>query len=208
MTVMMKSILYVTSSIFGDQGKSSCLSQELVDKLCKQNPGAEIIRRHLEPESIPYLDANSFTAFISAADSRTAEQEKVIEFSDELINEWRASDCVVIGLPMYNLNVPSSFKSYIDHIARVGQTFKYTENGPVGLLADRQVYVVTARGGRYLGTPRDTQTPYVQHMLGLLGIASIKFFHAEGLNMGEEPARQAIAEVRRQIADELKLLQA
>jgi len=204
----MKSILYITSSIFGDQGKSSALSREFVEKLSTVNPDATIVRRHLEPDSIPYLDANSFSAFISAPESRTPEQEEVIKFSDHLIDEWRASDCVVIGLPMYNLNVPSSLKSYIDHIARVGQTFKYTENGPVGLLADRPVYVFTARGGRYQGTAFDTQTPYLKNMLGLLGIANIKFFHAEGLNMGQESADQAIAQVKQKIADEVKSLQA
>ena len=198
----MKYLLHITSSLFGENGKSTLLSTELVEQLKQQHPGLEVINRSLQPEDVPYLDANIFGAFITPAEEQTAEQKSAVALSDQLIAEWRQADCVVIGLPMYNLGVPSSFKSYIDHITRAGETFRYTETGPVGLLKDRPVYVVTARGGQYQGTPLDTQTPYVQHILGLLGISSIRFFHTEGLNMGEEVAEKAIQQTRDALQEE------
>lgn len=91
---------------------------------------------------------------------------------------------------MYNFGIPSTLKAYFDHLARSGVTFKYTPQGPMGLLADRPVHVFAARGGQYANTPLDTQTPYLRQFLGFIGIRDVRFVYAEGLNMGE-PARTA-----------------
>ncbi|MCB1668174.1 MAG: NAD(P)H-dependent oxidoreductase [Porticoccaceae bacterium] len=195
----MNTILHITCSLFGDQGKSSALSTELVKKLQSKHPNSEVTHRELSIENTPYLDVALFQAFIAAKDDRSPEQQAALQLSDRLIEEWRLSQAVVIGLPMYNLGVPAVFKSYIDHIVRVGETFKYTDTGPVGLLEDRPVYVVTARGGMYQGTPLDTQSLYIQHIFGLMGVGNIQFFHTEGLNMGPEVADKAIAGVKAEI---------
>jgi len=112
--------------------------------------------------------------------------------SDQLIDELRQADVVVIGLPMYNFGIPSTLKAWIDHIARVGQTFRYTEKGPVGLLQDKPVYLFAARGGLYHGTPRDTQSAYMTHFLNFIGLRNIEFVYAEGLAMGERPRQEAL----------------
>ena len=91
---------------------------------------------------------------------------------------------IVLGLPMYNFGVPSTLKAYFDHVARAGVTFRYTANGPVGLLTGKEVYVFATRGGIYAGTPLDTQTTYVRDFLRFLGIDDVEFVYAEGLNMG------------------------
>ena len=99
---------------------------------------------------------------------------------------------VVIGLPLYNFGIPSTLKAYFDHIARAGVSFRYTAQGPEGLIGDRKVYVLAARGGFYQGTPADTQTPFVTNFLNLLGIKDIEFVYAEGLNVSSESKTRAM----------------
>merc|ERR1712137_1542973 len=88
--------------------------------------------------------------------------QELASFSDTLIDELKASDTVVIAMPMYNFGVPSTFKAWVDRIARAGVTFQYTENGPVGLLENKKIVVVAARGGIYEGTQKDTQSQYLK----------------------------------------------
>ena len=115
-------------------------------------------------------------------------------YSNRLIDELRRADVIVLGLPMYNFGVPSTLKAYFDHVARAGETFRYTENGPVGLLTGKKVYVFAARGGRYAGTPSDAQTGYVRQFLGFLGIEDVEFVYAEGLAVDEASKQSALSQ--------------
>lgn len=187
----MKSLLYISASLFGDSGHSTHLANRFVDDLLSRHPG-KLIRRDLAKEPLPHIDAAHFSAFTTPAEERTATQQALVTLSDQLINEWRDSNLAVIGLPMYNLGIPSTFKAYIDHLARAGETFRYTENGAVGMLEDRKVYVIATRGGQYQDTPLDTQTDYIRHIFGLMGISDLEFIYAEGLNMDEPVASPAL----------------
>ena len=153
--------------------------------------------RDLAADPVPHLDAARFGAFI--AKQRTPEQQAVIEFSDRLIDELQRADVLVLGLPMYNLGLPSTLKAYLDHIARAGVTFRYTASGPVGLLQGKKAYVFAARGGSYEGTPLDTQTPYMRNLLAFLGITDVEFVYAEGLAISEERKRETLARAERAI---------
>jgi len=110
----------------------------------------------------------------------------------------------VLGLPLYNFGVPSGLKAYIDHIARAGSTFKYTETGPVGLLTGKKAVIFAARGGKYVGTPADTQSEYIRGFLAFIGITDVEFVYAEGLAMGEEGKQVAIKAAHSKI-DELNV---
>ena len=123
----------------------------------------------------------------------------MVAYSDALIDEIKRADVVVLGLPMYNFGIPSTLKAYFDHIARAGVTFRYTEKGPVGLLAGKKVVAFAARGGSYAGTPRDTQTPYIQDFLRLLGITDVQFVYAEGLSINEASKQAALQHARNAI---------
>jgi FMN-dependent NADH-azoreductase len=153
-------------------------------------------------DPVPHLDAQRFGAFLAKAEERTGEQSAVISYSDALIDELRRADVVVLALPMYNFGVPSTLKAYFDHVARAGVTFRYTANGPVGLLAGKEVYVFAARGGLYAGTPRDTQTGYVRDFLAFLGMTDVHFVYAEGLAISDSSKQQALARAHAEI-DEL-----
>ena len=189
----MKTLLLITSSIYADAGQSTLLAQRYVSAWRDSNPGSKVLVRDLAREPVPHMDAARFGAFLSKPDERTAEQQHVLDYSDQLIDELRRADVIVLGLPMYNFAIPSTLKAYFDHVARAGVTFRYTDKGPVGLLTGKEVVVFAARGGIYAGTPLDTQTAYVRDVFAFLGMKRIEFVYAEGLAMGEERKHRALA---------------
>jgi FMN-dependent NADH-azoreductase len=181
----MKTLLQIQASLFSDAGESSRLASRFVSRWQADNPGAEVMVRDLGREPIPHLTAERFQSFLAKPGERTAAQQSVAAFSDDLIAELERADVIVLGLPMYNFGVPSTLKAYFDHVARAGKTFKYGDKGPVGLLTGKKAVVFATRGGLYAGTPLDTQTGYVRDFLGFLGIRDVEFVYAEGLNMGD-----------------------
>jgi len=195
-----KRILQINSSLSGAEGVSSRLAARFVESLRAAAPGSTLTVRDLALRPVPHLTAERFAAFATPADRRTLDQQRIVSESDALIDELRKADVIVLGLPMYNFGVPSTLKAYFDHVARAGVTFKYTAQGSVGLLAGRKVYVLATRGGRYAGTPLDSQTDYVRQFLGFLGITDVEFVYAEGLALGEEAKAAALSEVENQIS--------
>ena len=123
-------ILVIKSSVFGDNGNSSTLVNEQVERLKAQHPDATVVVRDLSADPMPHLDGERVGAFFTPADQRSEAQQAVDDFSLALIEELKAADQVVLGLPMYNFGIPSQLKSWIDHVAPAGITFPYTENGP------------------------------------------------------------------------------
>ena len=189
----MKTLLQIRSSIFSNGGQSSRLAERFVARWRASNPGGKVIVRDLAKEPVPHLDAERFGAFLAKPEERTPAQQAVVDYSDALIGELKRADVVVLGLPMYNFGVPSTLKAYFDHVARVGETFKYTEKGPVGQLTGKKVYVFAARGGMYAGTPNDTQTPFIRIFLSFLGMSDIEFVYAEGLAISEASKQHSLA---------------
>ena len=192
-------LLQINASIFSNHGQSTRLADEFVAAWRASNPAAEVVVRNLAEDTVPHLDAERFGAFLAKPGERSVQQQAVVEYSDGLIDELKRADVLVLGLPMYNFGVPSTLKAYIDHIARVGATFKYTDKGPVGLLTGKKSYVFATRGGLYAGTPLDTQTAYVRDMLRFLGIDDVEFVYAEGLAINAEQKAAAISEAQRAI---------
>ena len=185
----MQTILQINASLFGDDGQSTRLASEFVRVLTSLphvGTGTSVIVRDLARQPVPHLTAERFQAFATPAAERTPQQAGFVAESDALIDELRRADVVVLGLPMYNFGIPSTLKAYFDHVARAGVTFRYTENGPEGLLQGKKAYVFATRGGRYAGTPSDLQTAYVRLFLSFIGIEDVEFVYAEGLTMGPE----------------------
>jgi len=150
--------------------------------------------RDLSSAPVPHLTAERLTALATHVAERTLEQQRIVSESDELIDELKRADVIVIGLPMYNFGVPSTLKAYFDHVARAGVTFRYTAEGPVGLLTGKKAYVFATRGGRYAGTAADLQTAYVRQFLGFVGIRDVEFVYAEGLALGADERSAAVAD--------------
>ncbi|MAY40884.1 MAG: FMN-dependent NADH-azoreductase [Oceanospirillaceae bacterium] len=181
----MANLLHIKSSIFGDSGKSSQLATKFIDDWKMQNPQGEVVVRDLVADDLPHLDSFVISALTTPHDERTDDQQALVDRSDQLIAEIKAADQIVMGVPMYNFAVPSQMKSYFDLLARAGVTFNYTENGPVGLIGDKPVYLIATRGGLYKENGIDFQIPFVQQFLSFIGLNSVEVIYAEGLNMAD-----------------------
>lgn len=196
----MKTLLQINTSLFSDRGHSSRLAHRFTDAWQARHVEDRVVVRDLGKAPVPHLTAERFQAFITPDGERSAEQQVIVADADALIDELQQADIIVLGLPMYNFGVPSTLKAYFDHVARAGITFRYTENGPVGLLGEKTVYVLATRGGAYQGTTKDTQTLYVRDFFEFLGMRDIHFIYAEGLNLGEETQQAALTSAEAQIA--------
>lgn len=187
-------ILQINSSARVEGANSTRLANTVTARLQAKHPGATVTVRDLAVTPHPVLDAAALGALFTPADQRTPEQAARVAMDDALIAEVQAHDAIVLGVPMYNFGVPVQFKTWLDAIARAGVTFRYTANGAEGLIQGKKVYVAFARGGIYRDTPADSQTPYIQTILGFLGMTDVKYIHAEGLAMGPEAVDKAFTQ--------------
>lgn len=187
---MKQQILYVQSSIFGDNGVSSGIAKTLIEKL-SANQESELTERNVSASEIPHFNLDTINAI----------GEGKAALADELIAEVQKADVIVVGAPMYNFGIPTQLKSWFDHIARAGVTFKYTETGPQGLLTNKKVYVVTARGGLHKGNGTDLDSHYLTTIFGFLGITDVEFIYAEGVNLGDESRSKSIAAAEQQVTE-------
>ncbi len=185
----------------GQGSFSTRLSDELIAALRQRHPDARLQRRDLVAEPVPALDEAGLAALFTPAEQRSAAQIERVAAADALIAQLQAADVLVIGAPMINFGVPAQLKNWIDAVARAGTTFRYTAQGPEGLLKGKKVYVVSSRGGIHRDQPSDGITPYLRTVLGFLGLSDIEFIYAEGLAMGPEAEAAGLAAARAQIAD-------
>lgn len=192
-------ILQINASARAEASHSTGLASAIVERLRAANPQAELQVRDLGRTPHPELDEAALQALFSPGDQRTPAQAARVALDDALIAEIQAADVVVLGVPMYNFGVPAQLKNWIDAISRVRVTFRYTESGPEGLLKNKKVYVALTRGGLYRNTPADTQVPYLQTVFNFLGMSDVQFIYAEGLAMGADAERQALAGAHSQI---------
>ncbi|WP_265949163.1 FMN-dependent NADH-azoreductase [Dechloromonas sp. A34] len=192
-------ILQINASARSAGSNSTRLADTVTARLLAQNPDAVVDLRDLAANPHPVLDEPALGALFTPAEQRTPEQAARVALDDALIAQVQAADAIVLGVPMYNFGVPVQLKTWIDAIARSGVTFRYTANGPEGLLKGKKVYVALARGGLYRDTPADSQTPYLKSVLAFLGMTNVEFIFAEGLAMGAESATKAFAEAEARI---------
>jgi FMN-dependent NADH-azoreductase len=178
----MDNVLFIKSSLNGEQGNSNKLANDFLTIL-NTKISIKLVERDLDKDQMDHLNQQEMSAWMTPVDERNESQHKLASISDQLIAELQSSDTIVVAMPMYNFGIPSTFKAWIDRVARAGITFKYTEQGPVGLLQGKKVIVVAARGGLYAGTPKDTQTQYLKDFFAFIGLTEVEFIYAEGLSM-------------------------
>jgi len=197
----MSKLLLVTSSLFGKQSKSARLAREFVEAWRSTHPGTTVVERALTPDSIPHFSLDTLDALMTPAEQRSSKQHSTVAFDDRLIEELEAANTIVLAVPIYNFWIPSTLKAWLDHVARAGRTFRYSAQGPEGLLKGKKVFVVTAWGGFYSAAKvLDFQEPYLRSMLGFLGLSDVTFIHVEGLKVNTKAAEQGIARAREAIA--------
>ncbi|MDH4874339.1 FMN-dependent NADH-azoreductase [Pseudomonas sp. BN515] len=196
----MSRVLVIESSARQQGSVSRQLTQDFIAKWQAAHPADEITVRDLATEQVPHLDADLLGGWMKPADQQSESEKAALQRSNLLTEELLAADVLVMAAPMYNFAIPSTLKSWLDHVLRAGVTFKYTETGPKGLLTGKRAFVLTARGGIYSGSPLDHQEPYLRQAMGFIGIHDVTFIHAEGLNLGNEFQEKGLASAKAQLA--------
>jgi len=156
------------------------ITRQLSNKILTEIAADQTITRDLAT-GLPLLDAAWLAANFTLADNRTDVQRETLALSDSLITEIKQADTIVIGSPVYNFSVPAVLKAWIDQIARVGVTFKYTPDGPVGLLSGKRAIIVIASGGTPVGSDIDYASGYLKHIMGFIGITDVTIIAADAL---------------------------
>ena len=190
----MKKILRIDASQRRAGSASRALTDALIEKLTKGAP-AEIDRLDLAETAIPPVTEDWIAARMVAPEEQTAEQRAVLAASDALIARLQAADILVIGSPVYNFGVPAALKAWIDMIARPRVTFRYTENGPEGLIKGKKAYLAMASGGTEMGSASDYASPYLRHALGFVGIDDVTLVAAPKPIEGPEALEEALATI-------------
>jgi len=200
----MSHVLLLTSSPRGLQSYSDRIARRIVDDLKIQNPGTQVVVRDLAREPLPHAGDAFATSRALPPDQRDHAASRALALSDALVDELAVADVLVIAAPMHNFGIPSALKAWIDHIVRPGRTFAYSDNGPHGLLDGKKVVLVLARGGVYASGPMqsfDFQEPYLRTVLGFIGMTDVEVVRIEGVALGQEAVRTALASATTQADD-------
>lgn len=191
-------VLEVSASGRINGSASRELTRNLIASLEDRFGNVRTIRRDLT-DGVPFVDEAWIEANFTPEDSRTDKQQEALAFSDALVTELRSADVLVIGVPIYNFSIPAALKAWIDMIARARLTFRYTENGPEGLLEGKKAYLVVTTGGVSVGSAVEFATPYLKHALAFVGITDLEVVAADKLNSERDgsmdAARSRIAEL-------------
>ncbi len=196
----MSRVLVIESSARKEGSVSRQLTADFIGQWQAANPQDQIQVRDLAVEQVPHLDIDLLSGWMKPVEQQNEAEKAAAARSNLLTDELLAADVLVLAAPMYNFAIPSTLKSWLDHVLRAGVTFKYTETGPQGLLTGKRAFVLTARGGVYSGSALDHQEPYLRQALAFVGIHDVTFIHAEGLNMGAEFLEKGLAQAREQLA--------
>jgi FMN-dependent NADH-azoreductase len=182
-------ILRLDTSANPGESTSRELGDELLTRLAEQTK-IEVRQRDLN-QDLSFIDSSWIGANFTAAQERSDEQVERLQFSDRLIKELQWADRILLTTPMYNFGVPATLKAWIDHVCRVGITFRYTENGPQGLLANRPVDIVVTSGGVPLGSPVDFVSGYLRQVFAFIGIDDVNIIGAAQMNVDADASLSA-----------------
>ncbi len=189
-------LLHIDSSILGDHSVSRQVSAAAVAALTAANPGAKVTYRDLDAQPAPHQSGALMAARGLDPADRNADQARDVADADAVLEEFLAADTVVIGVPMYNFGIPSTLKSWIDHLAVAGKTFSYSEAGPKGLAGGKRIILASSRGGFYgpdsSAASLQHQESYLRGFFGFIGIPEIEVVSAEGVNYGPDHKQTAL----------------
>ena len=194
----MSKILVLKSSFMLETSLTNYLIDVFLDHRRVQSFADDVVEYDLNQLNLPVLDAEIFHA-LNGEQNADPRIQNIVSLSDRLIKELKESDILLIGVPMYNLNVPTPLKNWFDLIARAGITFKYTETYPLGLVEGVKAVIFSSSGGLHVGNQTDVVTPYLNSVLGLIGINDVKFIYAEGIEIKPNGRKKGLSVALTQI---------
>jgi FMN-dependent NADH-azoreductase len=189
----MSKILVLTASPRGERSVSRALTTQFAQLWAQAHPEDTVLLRDIGHHPVPHVTEPWVVGAFAPPEAQNAESKAAIAVSDQLVEEFLGADRYIFGVPMYNLNIPSTFKAYIDQIVRAGKTFAVGPNGYEGLVKDKKALFITSSGGSYYsGSPMASynfQEPYLRAIFGFIGVTDVQFVPADSLNMGEDAAK-------------------
>ncbi len=183
---MTHTILHIDSSARQTQSTTRALSEQIIEKF----EGTAVIRRDLA-QPLPLIDEAWIAANFTPEEDRTDAQRDILALSDQLLDELQAADVIVIGLPIYNFSIPANLKAWVDLVARAGKSFRYTADGPQGLLTGKRALLAMASGGTRAGSEIDFATGYLRHILGFIGITDVEIVAADQMAIDPDASMRA-----------------
>lgn len=198
-------ILHLDSSPRGERSRSRQLANEFITKWRSLHPNVNLVYRDLKESPVPHVTEEWIMADYTPLKAQTPEMNRILQLSNELVNEFLTADRCVFSVPMYNFSIPSGFKAYIDNIVRVGRTFTLIDGQFRGLVKGKKILFITARGDEYGAGSRyetwDAQEPALRFPFQFIGVTDIKFIHANGLDLGAEARQRGLSNAREQIRE-------
>jgi len=189
----MSTILVLTASPRGERSVSRALTTGFARLWAQHHPQDTVLLRDIGHHPVPHVTEAWVVGAFAPAEAQTAESKSAIAVSDQLVDEFLAADRYVFGVPMYNFNIPSTFKAYIDQIVRAGKTYAVGPNGYEGLVKDKKALFITSSGGAYApNTPMaayNFQEPYLRVIFGFIGVTDVQFVVADSMNQGDDAAK-------------------
>ncbi|KRC17780.1 FMN-dependent NADH-azoreductase [Acidovorax sp. Root217] len=196
-------LLHIDSAITGEQSVSRELTRRIVAAWKAGHANTTVQYLDLAAQAPAHFTADAM-GFRTGQEASTDAQRSENALSEALVSQFLAADVIVIGAPLYNFTIPSQLKAWIDRVAQIGRTFKYTDKGPVGLAGGKTVIVASSRGGVYStsegGQAMEHQESYLKVVFGFFGITDVRFVRAEGVGMGPDAKALAFANADKDIA--------
>jgi FMN-dependent NADH-azoreductase len=181
--------------------KSDSLSREIasnfINRMRQRYPKAKVVNRDLISSHLPFVDQDIINAFFTPMTEHTEAQKQCLKVSHTLIDELNSADIIVLAVPIYNFSIPAVLKAWIDLVCRAGKTFKFTENGSIGLIENCQAYTIITSGGTEIGSNTDFMTSYIKHVLSFMGIEDLEIIKADGRKNNLVKLELALAQIDR-----------
>lgn len=205
----MAHLLHIDSSPRGERSHSRRMTREFVEQWKQAHPGDTVTYRDVGRNPVPHVDEAWIAAAYTSPEQSISQLQEAIRISDQLVDEFLVADIYIIGIPMYNFSVPSTFKAYIDQIVRPGRTFAFEPEDAANhykpLVLGKKMFIITARGDSGFGPGErnesmNHQDPYLRTIFGFMGITDITFVHVENDELGGTSLAQSITNARTQIA--------
>ncbi|WP_080180108.1 FMN-dependent NADH-azoreductase [Paraburkholderia tropica] len=191
----MSHTLLVTSSPRGTDSLSTRFATEIAEGI-QTRSGGPLTVRDLTANPPPHITPAYIQGRITSPEDRTPEQVEAVKVAQDLVDELKLADVIVLGSGMINFGPSSQLKAWFDHVTWPRVTFGYGDTGPKGLLTGKKVYLVTASGGVFsegAWAPFDFQTNYLLHLLGFIGLTNVEVVRVEGTVLGPDAVKVAIA---------------
>ena len=201
-------LLHIDSSVLADNSVSRKLTAQIVAEWSANHADTTVDYLDLATRAPSHLSADALGFRLPAGSDMSDVQKTENAISEALVQQFLAADVIVVGAPLYNFSIPSQLKAWIDRVAQVGRTFKYTDKGPQGLAGGKVVIVASTRGGMYStsegGRAMEHQESYLQTVFGFFGVTDVRIVRAEGLAMGDAGKAQALASAETDIKSATK----